>query len=659
MKRLMSFLKRHSKKVALLSVVSIAAVSATAIAWGPSRPTYTIEKPADHITFNSITNNPNYGDERTFFDAKPASNTGSGGFKDLTKVSDGQEILVRTYVHNNAAANLNKVATDTKVRISLPGGNEKTMRMFSYVSSPDAQPVEVYDHTDLYGDERFQLEYVPGSAVSYTNAVPSGIKLSDSIVTSGAKIGYTQADGRVPGCFEYTSIVTIKVKVKMEQKTPNFTVNKTVAKDGGSWKENIAVTPGEKINYRIEFKNTGETQLNNVVVKDQLPAHMSYVAGTTKLYNATNPKGTSVADGVVGANGIEIGDYAPGANAIVVFKAQVGEASDELCNTDLLTNVASIKPEGLNPKDDDATVSPECTPEKNPDFEIVKDVRVAGDSNWGQDVTVEYGDTVEYRITVKNTGETDLTNVLVKDNRPTGVEYVPSSLRVNGQPSNDDLFGAGVTIPVIKQGENATITFTARVTKADNEPCELKQLRNIASATPVGLEPKEDDAIVIADCDDEVAYECSALDALALGDRTYQFRTTVKTSDNVSVNKYVYNFGDGSDELNTSNNVVDHQYAQPGTYDATVRVVFTVGNEQKDARCAVKVEVPENPCPYNPSLPADSKDCVPPVTPPQQPPVAVVPATGTTSIIAGLFGASALAYSVYAWVESRRSLGKL
>ena len=33
------------------------------MAWGPERPTYTNEKPADHAVFNSITNNAAVGDE--------------------------------------------------------------------------------------------------------------------------------------------------------------------------------------------------------------------------------------------------------------------------------------------------------------------------------------------------------------------------------------------------------------------------------------------------------------------------------------------------------------------------------------------------------------------------------------------------------------------
>ena len=40
------------------AVTVIAATSAlVAFAWGPSRTTYTMAKPADHITFNSIVDN--------------------------------------------------------------------------------------------------------------------------------------------------------------------------------------------------------------------------------------------------------------------------------------------------------------------------------------------------------------------------------------------------------------------------------------------------------------------------------------------------------------------------------------------------------------------------------------------------------------------------
>lgn len=52
--------------VAAISAVCVVLFPTTAYAWGPSRDTYTIENPASHNVFNSITDNPDYGDERNF-----------------------------------------------------------------------------------------------------------------------------------------------------------------------------------------------------------------------------------------------------------------------------------------------------------------------------------------------------------------------------------------------------------------------------------------------------------------------------------------------------------------------------------------------------------------------------------------------------------------
>ena len=60
-----SLLKKLS--AVLVSLIAIVGVGAVAYAsFGPSRPTYTWAHPADHITFNSITDNPEAGDERAF-----------------------------------------------------------------------------------------------------------------------------------------------------------------------------------------------------------------------------------------------------------------------------------------------------------------------------------------------------------------------------------------------------------------------------------------------------------------------------------------------------------------------------------------------------------------------------------------------------------------
>lgn len=92
MKRILSYVPKKALALAIVAG-AVLGVSAAVSAWGPDRPTYTVNNPADHVTFNSITDNPNYGDERAFFDVKPTSNTTSGGYVDKIKVKDGDEVI--------------------------------------------------------------------------------------------------------------------------------------------------------------------------------------------------------------------------------------------------------------------------------------------------------------------------------------------------------------------------------------------------------------------------------------------------------------------------------------------------------------------------------------------------------------------------------------
>ncbi len=646
MKQFLNFLKRNSKKLsAFVIVMFIAIFAGSAIAgFGPDRPTkayYQGIPGFDHVTFNSFTGVPNIGDERNFLTGKIAG--AEGGFYDpMTQLRANDEVMLRVYVHNNADSSLNAsgqgVAKNTKVRVELPAVEIITQNHSAkaFISADNAQPQEIYDTIDMKTENgsAFGMQYIPGSAQVTSNEGTQAI--DDAIIAGGVNLGDEN------GCFEYVKLITLKVKIV----APDYTLEKTVRQNGSTsvndWKETMKVNAGDTVEWRLNFKNTGSTQLNDVAIVDNLPEHVTVVPGSVKLFDTNFPNGYQYPDSAIQANGRQInvntGTRLPNVRAIVTFKTKVAAAEDLECGLNTLKNVGYATPaNGNGTVTDDATITvdgEECE-EPTPKFEIVKDVRKAGDTDWQQDVTVEYGDTVQYRIVVKNTGETDLKNVVVKDKRPTGVDFVNGTLKVNGQASTADLFTEGVTIATIKKGEQAEITFDAKVAKVEAEKCEAKKFRNIASAKPEGLEPKEDDANVNTKCNVAPKYECTALNTLALGNNKYQFTTVVKTEGGVTVNKYTYNFGDNSTELNTDKNVVEHQYAKPGEYNVSVRVLFNVGNEQKDARCTAKVVIP---------------------TTPTTPPVTSIPKTGAGEIVAGLFGTSATAYGTYAWVASRRAL---
>lgn len=367
MKKLFAALKRAPKRVALLAIVAAAvAVPAGLYAWGPNRPTFTVENPANHVTFNSITNNPNYGDERNFVTVKDPA---TGNYVDTVNVEQGKEYEVRVLVHNNANANLNLTALNTTLKTAITNTTGKQNAITSYVSADNAQPQTVYDDAFFKSEKDFNLTYVPGSVRAYNNGYAAGGQgkaMSDNLFTqAGVKLGYAaEGDGKIPGCFEYINYVYFKVKPQFAAKG-DFNVAKTVSKKGeNKWQENINVQPGEVVDYRIRYENTGDVQQDNVAVKDQLPAHMSYVPGSSKLYTTQTPSGKQLSDAIVTPQGVNIGSYAPGAVAYVVFQAKVAGADALECGNNKLTNKASITTDH-GTKDDtaDVTVPKECQPE--------------------------------------------------------------------------------------------------------------------------------------------------------------------------------------------------------------------------------------------------------------------------------------------------------
>ncbi len=371
MNKVISFVRRAPARVVALATLVVASliVPASLHAWGPSRATFTMQNPATYVTFNSITDNPNLGDERNFTSVREVGSTGD--WQDAVTVQPGKEYEVRVYVHNNAASNLGLVANDVKAKVNVPTTTGNSVRVMAYVNSSNATPTEVYDQADFNSTQTFNLAYIAGSAKYYNNVfgkygVGSGVSLPDSLVTStGATLGYDKLDGHIPGCMQYAGVVVFHVKPQFAG-TQNFTMSKLVSKHGANtWVENYTAQPGETVDYLLQYQNTGTLQQDNVTFRDTLPAHMTYVAGSTIYGNSQHPSGTPASDNVTGA-GINVGSYAAGANAWAIFSAKVDAESALACGVNSLHNVASVTPQGVGVKSDgaDVTVTRTCVQPK-------------------------------------------------------------------------------------------------------------------------------------------------------------------------------------------------------------------------------------------------------------------------------------------------------
>lgn len=366
MKNLLTKLRYVPKHFGAIAALTLAvATPAVLLAWGPDRPTFTIDDPAGYVTFNSITDNPAHGDERNFVQVK-AADAPNSSYAESVDLQAGKEYTVFVYYHNNAASNLNAsgkgIAKDAYVRAEVPAVVNGSADVVGFVGASNAKPTRVWDEATFKSDSAMALRMVPGSATIYSKGAVDGAKLPDSIITTGAPLGYDALNGKVPGCEEFAGYVTFKVKADQ----PNFTVEKKVSKYGAnSWVENYSAQPGETVDYLINYRNTGTTQQNNVVVKDELPAGMSYVNGSTVYGNSKNPNGTEASDNVT-KGGINVGSYAPGANAWVIFSAKVASKEDLECEQTTLRNVARVETNNGSKEDDAKVTVPakECQPEE-------------------------------------------------------------------------------------------------------------------------------------------------------------------------------------------------------------------------------------------------------------------------------------------------------
>ena len=85
------------------------------------------------------------------------------------------------------------------------------------------------------------------------------------------------------------------------------------------WADKVYAVPGECVRFRIGIRNMSSEMFRNLTLRNILPTGLSYINGSTQIYNAKHPQGVTLSDNIITDMGVNIGDYAPGANAWIYF----------------------------------------------------------------------------------------------------------------------------------------------------------------------------------------------------------------------------------------------------------------------------------------------------------------------------------------------------
>lgn len=191
-------------------------------AWGPERPTYTMEHPADHAVFNSITDNAGVGDERDFVRVVEVRNDGEKNtYTNELEIEAGKDYEVYIYYHNDASETYNTeeydyrgVSRNTRLSADFPKSLKagETGEVVGIISSSTATPAEVWDEAKITAKEDVTLHYVASSARIYNKWDANESILSRNMFSQmGTFIGLNELNGTILGCDKYAGYITYTI----------------------------------------------------------------------------------------------------------------------------------------------------------------------------------------------------------------------------------------------------------------------------------------------------------------------------------------------------------------------------------------------------------------------------------------------------------------
>ncbi|MEK7602957.1 MAG: PKD domain-containing protein [Patescibacteria group bacterium] len=426
------------------------------------------------------------------------------------------------------------------------------------------------------------------------------------------------------------------------------------------WSDPVnGVTQGAEVEAKIYIHNNADARLNSqpgqpgvakdVKVKVELPKGSAKTQQAKATISASNALPKDVFDtlDMTGANGgfFEIA-YVPGS-----AKLHRGGKTTALGDNLVTTGVNLGDQKGCFDFIEEVTFRMKVN---MPRYTIQKEVRHEGgtSNDWKENVNIDNNKRVEWLITFKNTGATELKHVKIVDEVPVGLTVVPGSVKlINGNyPSGftypDSAIQANgrqvnVDIGNYNPGILAYVLFKTNATPTA-EQCGKINLVNKAFSTPEGYGAIWDTASVDVNTGKECkgpTFSCKSASFASLGGRKIRVTITPSMSGNVKVKSFTYDFGDSSvSKVVTDKANFEHDYAADGTYSVKTSVTFVVDGKDKT--------VTSDSCAFTVTFKGDK-----PVTPPTTPPT--LPNTGAGDVI-GVFAAVTVAGSVAHRVFTRR-----
>lgn len=376
----------------------------------------------------------------------------------------GDTLIFYLYYHNGVN---NTIANNTTLRVNLPSGQSTQQTVTGYLwadnatNATAANPMSQSVQANLSSSQT--LQYISGTAKWFPNqgdwrtaaptAFPSG-QNENQLFSSGINLG------SIEGCWEFSGAIVFKAKVGNNQ-PPTSTYSISTAKTvrnlttgQGSFAENANASNNDRLIWQIQITNTGNTTLNNAVVRDTLPSYISYVYGSARL------DGGTLSDSLI-SGGVNVGSLSVGSSRNITFETLVNSSGT---GNVTITNYGYARADQTNEVSDSATVYISSTAQGN--LNITKSARniTANQTGFSVSVNANAGDRILFLIEVSTPVATQpVTNVRVWDILPSGLNYVSGSSRLDGSYTSDNLVSSGINLGTMSANQSHNLNLEATV----------------------------------------------------------------------------------------------------------------------------------------------------------------------------------------------------
>ena len=371
-----------------------------------------------------------------------------------------------------------------------PGVQDVVVTLYNTATG---QPVEVApglpmtDTTDANGNYLFE-GLPPGDyyVVFDLNTLPTGYVVttkdagSDDAVDSDAdpSTGQSAPTGPLPGGDED---LTLDMGIFLQTPVLISTKRDSLYQDLDN--DNVP-SPGDVLQYQVIITNTGNGPAVNAIFQDIPDNNTPLVSGSVSTSAGTVVKGNQPGDSTVR---VTIPSIPVGGQVTITFRVTIEDplpagvtriANQGLISSDNVPPIFTDDPDTPGP--DDATATPVT---KDPEIQASKTDTLVVDVN--NDGFVNPGDTLEYAITLKNTGNGIATGLTISDTLDPNTSLVVGSVQtsagtiVQGNNSGD----SAVVVQIGDLVPGATVTVRYRATVRDPLPAGVNRLYNSAVYT--------------------------------------------------------------------------------------------------------------------------------------------------------------------------------